>query len=335
MHSKLLQEHVLNSVLKRFRNKAQAVKALSDLLGLGRDAVYRRFNGETELAIDQLITIAKTFEISIDQLIFNPSQSFLFRHNALPEGVKTFEQYMESIGGQMEKFGRLPNLHAYIASSEIPIFWYLFFPRLLCFKLYMTGLTIWDFKHMKDLKFNFDLLSPAAKAMAFKMAKIYLSMPSNDFWTTSIIDNTLSQVEYLVETQRFENRSDATVVCNELSQLIRHTRQMAESGTKFFPGEQQNDGEKIFNLYLNEMTATNNTILGVFDGGRVLFVTIQHPNFMHSADPSLCSMMESWFKEVMSHSTLISHVSSRRRNWYFNHLEEKIRLTKQKIQLYR
>ena len=286
--------------------------------------------GKTDITIEQLSIIAEAYKISLDQLIFENSNSLIFQYNSYNNQVKSFEDFISQIEKAIYTFGSLPNFRAYYASNEIPIFIYLFFPKLLCFKLYVYGITVWNLASSKNRKFSFDLLSPMAEEKARKIADLYAKLPSVDVWTMSMIDNTLNQVEYLHTIGKFETPEDAYFICEELSNLVIHTRKMAEHGAKFHPTTRLVPQENTFDLYLNEFSTTNNTILGISDLRKVVFATFQHPNFLLCTDEKLCNMTELWFKELVNNSTPISLTSSKRRIWYFNYLQEKIQNTRKK-----
>ena len=65
-----LQQALFDQIISRFPNKTAAVAEISEVLGLGRDPVYRRMRGDTILTPDELSELSRTFHISLDELIF-------------------------------------------------------------------------------------------------------------------------------------------------------------------------------------------------------------------------------------------------------------------------
>ena len=47
----------------------------------------------------------------------------------------------------------------FYATSEIPIFFYCFYPEIIQFKLYLWARTIWDMEYVKNNPFDFDLIA--------------------------------------------------------------------------------------------------------------------------------------------------------------------------------
>ena len=195
MNNSDFQHTILNLVLQKHSDKkAEAVSALSKLLFLGVDAVYRRFSGHTELSIDQLLLIAKKYEISLDQFVFEHSENLIFKYSSFPNEIKQIEDYLEKIRTNVKSFCQLSNFRAFYATNEIPIFIYLFFPKLLTFKLYIYSLTVWKVEYSKKIKFSFDFLSPYAEKITLDTAQMYVNIETTDIWNLNIIDYTLNQV---------------------------------------------------------------------------------------------------------------------------------------------
>lgn len=257
----------------------------------------------------------------------------IFQFNAFETEIKSFEDYLRQVNHTIRLFGKLPNFHAYYATNELPIFLYLFYPRLLCLKLYVYAITVWNITSFKKVKFSFNLLSPKSIEIARQTAEMYTKIYSRDVWTLDIIDNTLQQISYLVEIGKFSTNEDLRLILEDLNSLIEHTSLMAEFGTKFSPRTTPLPQMHTLDLFINEFSTTNNTILGISDQTKVLISTFQHPNFLLSTDERLCLKSESWFKELINNSTNISKSAGPKRIKYFNKLREKINFTKKMIEL--
>ena len=74
MHN-TFQINFLETILGKFSKKSKAVDELSELLQVGKDAVYRRLRGDTVLAPEEMKVLARHFQISIDDFIFEDSNS--------------------------------------------------------------------------------------------------------------------------------------------------------------------------------------------------------------------------------------------------------------------
>ena len=327
------QRRILNEIVKSYSKKSEAVDHLSELLDISPDGIYRRINGQTVLSTDELVTIVQSTGQSLDRLSLQDAHHLIFTYNQLPSPITSFEGYLKSVASNLSQFATQDDIRIYYASHEIPVFLYYAYPKILSFKLFMYGLTVWTFPELEKKKFRFDLVSAEAHAVASQMAMVYSAMPTNELWSVGILESTLGQLEYLAEVERFEDPRDAIVICEELLDLVSHLHQMAEAGKKFPRGESPGSQSGRFNLFYNQFTYTNNIILAILPTYQVMFITIHHPNFLRTTDQALCQWQSQWFERMLKSSISISVHSSRERDRFFNSLRRKVLRTRENLEL--
>lgn len=328
-----LQDKLLKTILAQYPKKAQAVMSLADLLSVGKDGIYRRIRSDTLLSPDEIYFLAKHFNISLDEIVFDHSNKLIFSYNLFAEKINSFEDYLKQIHHQITQVSQLPNVLIYYASQELAPFFYYFIPELAKFKLYVYGLTAWDLDFLKDEKFHFKLVSPLAEKMMGELVSLYNNLDTKDLWSQGMLDNTLNQIEFVALTDRFVDQNDALLLCDKLSELLTHLKRMAEVGGKFAMNANPESHRGSFDLYYNELVNTGNTILAVTDRGKFLYTTFVNPNFLLTIDPQLCNTIETWFKKTISRSTSISRHSGKSRSLFFNRLEKKVKTTRHRIEL--
>ncbi|MEM9526237.1 MAG: hypothetical protein AAGA31_06485 [Bacteroidota bacterium] len=326
-----LQTALLDKVLAHFDKRSEAAQTLEQLLSLGRDSVARRLRGETALTPHEISILAKRFNISLDELLFGQRGRAIFSHNRSESGIKNFSDYLALIHQQIAEFNQLKNFRVRYASREIPIFIYMMFPKLLAFKLYVYGLTTWQLDYLKNRPFTFDLLLDADRETARQTANLYCSIPSEDYWTVTILEQTLNQLEYLIIEGRIVQLSVAHQLIESLTAMLDHAQAMAESGHKFLPGDTPTDVHGRFSLYYNEYADTNNLILATSDQVAGLYHTFDTPNFLFTSDRQICSTVERWFENTLGKSTAISVHSSKNRHRFFRRLNERVEKTSRKL----
>lgn len=326
------QIDILQSIVHQLGDTSQVKTELSDLLGRKKDGLYRRLKGETILSADEWFNIISHYQLDPDKLLAGKNDQYVFTFNNKTAYISKPEQYLQGIAGHLQGFMAGDNPEVLYASEEIPIFNYLFFPKILAFKFFIYGRTTWQFEELKDRKFTFDIFSEDFLELARQVGAGYVKVNSRELWRLNIVNNTLNQLEFIAETEQFDDLKEALEICDDLSLLVQHMKNMARKGKKFIPGTNPGPENGDFTLFFNEFAATNNTIITKNNQGQALYTTLRHPNFLKSTDPVLCKEIENWLVELMNHSTCISTSGGRRRNWYFNRLESKIELTKKFIQ---
>lgn len=319
-----LQMALLNQIIQRFPRKSDAVTKLEEVLFLKRDSVARRLRGETLLSPKEIQTLAIYFEISLDQLVFGATNKSFFTYNLYNQPINNFLDYLNQIYNAISAFNQWPNFEVRYASREIPLFIYMMFPKLLAFKLYVFGLTTWHFDYLQNRPFSFDLLIPKELELAEQITRLYCSIASRDYWTVTILEQSLNQIEYMALEGRIEDKETVSLLCAEVQRMVDHAHLMAEHGRKFLPGQTPSELDGQFDLYFNEIVDTNNMILAISDQQSGLFHTFDTPNFLFTADQRICKSVEDWFDKTLGNSTSISVHSGRNRNHYFKKLGDRI-----------
>jgi hypothetical protein len=325
------QNQIFDIVLTKYPKKSDAIDALCQLMNWGKDSVYRRLRGDTVLSPDELAVIAKHYGISLDAILYKESTNVICSFNAFTQQVKEFGDYMQYYLNDMDLISRLPSGYIWYAASDIPVFSYMYIPEIISFKLYTWGRTTWDFEYLKKRKFSFDLVTPNVIKMSQQVLDYYNTVPATELWSINIVDNTLSQIEHHVYSGFFEDNQDALLLCDKMIEWANHMKSMAAYGKKFNLGQKPIDNHSILTVYNNEMVNTNNTVLIMSDLGKVVYSAIENPNFIKSSDQKLCNHFESWYKNVMSKSNIISLSAEKERDAFFMKVQRKIDNTKKRI----
>jgi hypothetical protein len=326
-----LQLYIFDEILSRYPRRADAVETVAKLLQLGIDAVYRRMRGDSTLSSDEITLLAKTFNISLDKFIFEKSDSVVFTFNPFSHKVRSFEDYLKGIGDDLEMLIRLPEIEIKDAWTEIPFFYYIYFPELFCFKFYVWGRTIWNFDYLQSRKFTLDIIPIPVIQQAQKILERYRQIPSTQLWSLSIVDNTLTQIEYHVNSGSFEHPEDALLLCHKVLQLAEHMERMAIFGKKIKVGATVEMGGADLELYHNEMLSTNNTIFVQSKVGRAVYTTISNPNFLKTSDDQMCNYTDEWFKNVINKSRIMSNSGESGRRFFFDRLKKRIEVVRKRV----
>ena len=327
------QKKLFNKILDQYPRKVQAIEALEGLLSVKKDAVYRRFRGDTLLTPDELELLAKHYTISLDKLAFEDLNNVSVSFNAFDQPAENFHAFVSNIHQQIEQLNTLPHAHFYYASHEIPVFHYMYFPELICFKFFVWGVTSWGLEYLKDQQFSFDLMSHPVREICEKSIHLYNRVPTTELWSLAIVDNTLNQIEYTATVNRFKNPTDGLLLCDKLLLLVQHMKAMAEKGKKYAVNSSPHEQSADFNLYHNELVSTNNMMLVNSSVGRYLVATFCNPNFFRTTDEKLCDYTEDWMKRIINQSSSISTHSAKSRDWFFSRLEKKVRQVRNRIEM--
>jgi ribosomal protein S15P/S13E len=326
-----LQTYIFEEIQSRFAKKTEAIDALCDLLQVGKDAVYRRFRGDSILTPQEIEVLTQKFNISLDAFIFQKSDNSMWSYQPFTSEKRSFEAYFEGLYRDTANLTRLPDVHIYYASSEISIFYYTFFPEIFTFKLYTWGRDIWNFDYLKNRKFNFDIVPLPVWQKAEQALKIYFQLPSTEMWTIDLLGMTLSQIEYYFNSGAFENPNDALVLCKKLQELTEHFERMAQTGKKFLVNSPPTGMD--FNLYHNEIFPSGTTVYIESAAAPLAYTSYLLPNVIRTRDAIVCADTKTWIDNILSKSNPLSTVNEKSRRYYFDRVKRRIEMTRNRLEM--
>lgn len=101
------------------------------------------------------------------------------------------------------------------------------------------------------------------------------AIPSREYWPVYTLENTLEQIR-LCTNARLVDQGIALQLCDNLHELINTIGNFAHTGMKI---SEDVSASSDFDLFLNQMIYTNNTILVRSDETDVVFTTLDNPNY--------------------------------------------------------
>jgi hypothetical protein len=138
------------------------------------------------------------------------------------------------------------------------------------------------------------------------------------------VNSTISQIEYYREAGYFASDTDVQTIYDALQEVIEHLRQEAETGCKFYPGENPDFQKSNFQFYYNRVILGDNTIMSLLNGKKVLYLNYDVLNYMVTQDEKFCNDVYMKLQNLMRRATILSNVSEKQRNMFFNTLLKKI-----------
>lgn len=326
-----IQKHLFERLEENYDHRPDLIRDLEELLFLRRDAIYRRLRGDTALTANEMGVICKKYAISVDAIVQDAPSRMFFEFSAFKNPVSSVEMFVKQLDENFKRVRAIPDGHIYYATSEIPVFYYAFFPRLFLFKLYVWGKTIWDIESFKDLKFHFDIIPYGIKKQAEDLISGYIQLNTTELWSLNITDNTLNQIFYHADINSFQDINDALELCDDMDKLIDHLENLTLEGQKRLP--ESTIGQGSMEVYHNEMIYTNNTIFFKSPSLRALYTTLANPNFIVTQNKKLCDYKERWFQKLISKSTKLSGPEEKRRSKFFTALHKTVDRTRKKIEV--
>jgi hypothetical protein len=169
-----------------------------------------------------------------------------------------------------------------------------------------------------------DSLTGEIEDLGRQIIKTYNSISSIEIWNTECVNSTIAQIEYYREAGYFSSEKDAEKIYAALREAIEHLRLQAETGSKFYPGENPDYQKSNFQLYYNRIALGDNTILSIVNGKKILYLNYDVLNYMVTQEEAFCNDVYSKLQTIIKRATILSSVSEKQRNMFFNILLRKI-----------
>ena len=307
------------------------VHALSELLGISYDSVYRRVRGEKELTLEELKAICEAYNISVDTLFNLKSHQISFHCIAVGEEGFSLENWLQTLLAEIKKIHQSKQKEIIYAAKDIPLFYYFEFPEIAAFKFFFWQQVLIPSEGTVNQKFTLDVPEILFET-GHQLLSYYIKVPVIEIWSDETISSILRQIEYCFVTGLFTRNEDVFKLCDVLETWLNHVQSQAECGFQFMPGKSSEGIENSYKLFHNEVLVNDNSILITMDGRKISYNTYNVINQLITTSPVFCDQIEKSLRILMQKSTMISETSSKERHRFFNSMHEKVRLLRCRIE---
>lgn len=300
------------------------VDAIADLLHISNDSAYRRIRGEKHLTFDEIQLLAAHYKISLDSFLHLQNNAIVFWGKNIERDHFDFENYLQRIVAQLEFFMKANNKSLFYLNKDIPIFHHFMFPELAAFKCYFWIRYNLDYHKFNRERFLLDDFLDIFNKTGRKISDLYLQIPSTEIWNIDCINTTLRQIDYYRETKIFKSDQDIAIIYDCLEKLISHIETQVEYGYKF-PFQKPEQNEKVkYSVFINDFVLGDSTIAVELDGERMVFLNHNVINYMMTNNKEFINYTFDTLKILMRKATLISEISEKDRQIFFESLRERI-----------
>lgn len=300
------------------------VDELMDILDISMDSAYRRIRSETSFSFDEIYKLCNHYNISFDSLSEIDLNSVTFKYKALDNKEAEFIQYLESILMNLEKLSVRKGAKVLYACRDIPFFYHFKYPVLASFKLFYWMKSVMNVNEFQFLQFDKSIISDKILETGTRLYQAYIKIPSVEIWTEGTLDSLIKQLEYSWEAGFFKKKEDAEEIRNLIAEELVYIRRQAALKAKFADEIKYAGNEDNFELYISDIEIGNNTIIVTSGDYSTVFLTHHTFNNLQTSNSTFVSETEKWFSTLKSKSTLVSGVSEKHRNVFFNKISNRL-----------
>ena len=329
-----VQLRILETIKQELPPHVSLVDELASLLNVSKDSAYRRLRGEKSFDIREIQILANHFNLSLDSILNTDSNMLSFNTQIIGANGYGFKDWLENIYKMLGMISQMENGTLSYFARDLPIFHHFIFPELSAFKIFFWYKTYLNDDEIDSMTVDLDHLPDMVAELlplSENIWKAYAMIPSDEIWTDETINILLKQVLYYYETGIFKNRSQALLLLDQYQKVVDLIQHEARHGVKYIdPVEASNKG-RVFNLYYNEVSMGDNSILFKMGDQKMAFVTASVKIFMNNVNPLFCDHMELYHNNFKRKSTLLSKTSEKERLKLFSGIKATIDQYRNKI----
>jgi hypothetical protein len=314
-----IQEYIFKRIKEKLPAEASLADSVAGVLHISNDSAYRRIRGETPLILEEAKALCEAFNLSLDEALSTKENSVAFTIFNLNNEGYNFRKYLEDILSNLQLISSFEQKEIIYLTKDFAFFHNFLFRPLFAFRYFFWMKSILQHPDFVPLKFSTELLTKDIGDLGNQIVKLY-----NTIWNAECVNSTISQVEYYREAGYFASEDEVQKVYDALRDTIEHLRIQAEMGCKFLPGENPDFQKNNFNFYYNRVVLGDNTIMVILNGRKVLYLNYEVLNYMQTHDEKFCDSVHQKLNTLMRRATILSNVSEKQRNMFFNQLLRKI-----------
>ncbi len=327
-----IQDSLFQIIKQKIAGEDALGNALSDVLHISPDAVYRRYRGETALTINEIKKLCMHYNVSFDALCEMGDGKVIFSYPPLNTFDFSLESYLEGILVAFKRLKSLDSAEMILSVNNMSLFQLLNFPQLVRFKLYFWAKTHLQIDDYKDLAFKHERTSETAFSLGKEILQIYNSIPSKEIYDPEYMRGYLRQIHYYYKAHLFEDPEYALFLHDRILMLSGHLKNQANVGKKFMYGTEAPASGNSFEMYLNETINSDATFYYKSRETSGIYITHNIMNYLETTNEAYVSDTKNILEKQLANSSLISQVNERERNNFFYDFDRTINAFRKKIE---
>lgn len=216
----------------RFTDRNEFLQAIMDVLCIELSNVHRRINGTTLLNFKEQQKLIAAFDIRPEEIYVNTMDRLFFnyRHLNLPK-IENYKAYLEGLLAVWEKAAEDTTSKISIVTDEIPIFYFMAYPRLTMFKLYCYSYDMNVYKSSFE-SFIAEIEKHDITEYFERIRLAYDKVDSLEIWDDEVLSTILHDFNHKRDLDCFANEATLQGLKEDLRDLISDFRKTVVAGEK-------------------------------------------------------------------------------------------------------
>jgi len=314
----MFQIELLRKLKAELPKETSLNEAVTIALDISYDAAHRRTSLKSKLSIDESVTLAKYYNLSLDQLFETTDANIITVKKTKPiHNENELKIYFDNSFTSLHPLLNQKDCNILYSAKDIPLFYTLDNNLLSRFKIYVW-LKLLD-ASMAQKSFESFSLKITTINSAKKLGALYENLNTTEIWDITTVNSTLKQIYFYYQAGHI-TRDTTLNLCSELKKLIIKI------------STQVNSENTNFNLYYNELLLMNNNVLVSTPQQQSLFVPFTILSYYQTSDKITCRQAQEFLNKQLQSSKLLNTSGEREKQVFFNKLFSKISALKNLIE---
>jgi len=281
---------------------------IAGILNISYDAAHRRVSGKSKFSIEETVSLANHYTISLDSL-FSKKENVIIQKTIEIRSLKDMLAYFKNSAIQINELTKSQNSVLYYSAKDIPLFYFMDGTIMSKFKAYVW-LMMLNQKKDKETFENFVIDESFMEHMQ-KLRKIYESVKVVEIWNDTTINSSLQQISYFYEAGLLSFKS-ALALYQDLKRILAVVKKKTDKP------------HSNFSMYYNELILLNNNMLIESDSKLTMFIPYTLIGYFITDHKESCENVYQFFNQQIVNSKLLNQAGIRDQNQYFNRADRKI-----------
>jgi hypothetical protein len=334
MKNQDIQSELFRIIKAKLTGEISLGNALSDILHISPDAVYRRYRGETSLTIQETKKLCIYFDISFDALTNLDKGKVIFQYSPLNTYDFSLESYLHGIAESLNKIRKLTHPQLILSINNTHLLQLFNFPQLLRFRLFFWAKTYLQINDFQSRKFSLEnSVNKADKinTLGQEILDLYNSIPSIEIIDPELMRGFMRQILYAYNAHMFEIPDTSLFLCDDVLLFAGHLKQQNVLGQKFSFQNESSELDGELQCYLNETINADTTYYYSSKELDGVFFTHNIMNYLQTFDKNYVVETRQIIDKQLANSSLISIVNEKERNNFFFDFEKMIHSFRKRI----
>jgi len=325
----MFQNEFIKEFISKFDSKHKAALFIQDKLHLTKDGAYRRLREASAFHPNEIAILSNLLDISLDAIIkiSDEKKSILCTYSQFDLTDPDYLSYFHRVynAAYKSKTSKL-----YLVCKRFPYIYTYFAPSYVDFAVYFL-LKVQINKQIDTIdKFSIDLLNKLGGKIKQKrmfgegFSKLYFELPSVEIINRLTIEDDLLKVKYCWDSELFESKEDALLICESIRTIVDHIKQQAILGKKFMPGRPE-EPLADYKLYLAEPVKLEHLFCAKIKEDHTITIMINNSgDYLASKNERFTSQTKEYLDNLINLSSQISGENKRDRNKLFNAMYQRL-----------